>query len=85
MNSSAAETLQARYCARGLTCELEAGPVGIVVYAASQALAGRIADDILGSVKLRDPKAWREHVVFEKDEPAETSFVTAVHVDWEKF
>jgi len=77
--------LMSLYANAGLPCTLDAGPVGIVVYAATRERAAEIADRLVEVVRMRDPKAFREPVVFERDELPATAWVTAVHIHWERF
>lgn len=85
MESSSAARLAALFAKHGLGCEIEAGPVGVVVYAASKAACASITRSLRETLRTYGVKAVAEVPVFERDEPAETAYVAAVRFDWTKF
>ena len=86
LDSTAIEARMAsRYRESGLPCEIEAGPLGLVVYALNRFNAEAIAKDILRQVRERDPRAIASKPMHDMDEPAATSWWAAVEFDWRRF
>jgi hypothetical protein len=84
-NIGVATGLAELYCSKGLPCEIEAGPGGVIVYAGSRIDADRIARDIRRAVVERDPRACTERARFDEDEPKATAWWAAVNFSWRVF
>lgn len=80
-----ASALEALHRETGLLVEIEAGPVGLVVYGPSVAAVRAAAVSLVRSARTRDPKAELEPIGDDADEPAETRFYGVVRFDWAKF
>ena len=83
-----AERLAAFYAEKGFRVQIEAGTVGLVVYASSRRDAERVAADLAGSARARDPRARAILPALRDesgDEPEETAWWTAVEFDWRRF
>lgn len=75
-------TLEARLAQLGMPVQVEAGPVGLVVYGASTACVATAAKQLVDWARLVDDGARCDRVAFDGEEPAETRFITTVHVCW---
>ncbi len=80
----AADRLARVYRNNGMPCEIEAGPVGLVVYASTARDASVVADNVVKCLKPRDPNVSREDVVHDKDEGFATRFICTVRIDWDR-
>jgi len=80
-----AEGLTKYYAEKGITVQIEAGTVGLVVYASTRVDAERVARDLAGSARARDPRARAAPATKDADEPAATAWWTTVEFDWRKF
>lgn len=81
--SAATKTLEAMYLAAGLPCELDAGPVGIVVYAATPAIVSAVANGLAKAPRSLGVWVRVEDPCFEPDENPATAYVAAVCFDWD--
>lgn len=78
-----ARRLADTFVARGLPCEIEAGPAGVLVYAGSMRDAARISAEVVTLLALAGVKhVVAERVIHEPDEPAATAYVATVRLDW---
>lgn len=80
----AAKKLEAMYAAAGLPCELDPGLVGIVVYAATPAIASAVANGLARGPLALGVAVEVEAPCFEVDENTETAWVATVRFDWNK-
>lgn len=80
-----AGALAAKYSALGYPCEIEPGPRGLVVYAASKRHVERIAADLAGAARIRDPRATWTPGASDSDEPEATRWWAVVDLNWERF
>lgn len=80
----AAAALAARFNAAGLPCEIEAGPAGLVVYAASSAVVTCVTLNIANALRDRRLRPVVSAPAFERDEPAATCWWASVDFDWSK-
>jgi hypothetical protein len=79
-----AASLAALYTNAGLPCEIEAGPFGVMVYAASAAIVRKVANEIAQTARTRLSAVTMTVPAFEKDEPAESCYWARVDFDWAK-
>lgn len=81
-----ASALAAHFTERGLACDIEAGPRGVIVYTSTRERAAFIAGEILRTARVRDPKVRIPQAPHrDEDEPEATSWWVAVDLDWERF
>lgn len=78
----AARDLEALYARAGMPCDIDAGPVGLVVYAATPAAAERAAESLANAPRSLGVPVTVEPAVFERDESAATAWVATVRFDW---
>lgn len=74
--------LQSLYTRAGFKCELDAGHAGIVVYAASAAVATIVAMSLAGALDTKNVKSEFIDYGFDADEPSETAYAKLVAFDW---
>lgn len=84
-DAGAARALAALFARAGLPCELDVGPVGLVVYAAKKSTVEAVARQLLKNAQTKDPKARTTPAEFDKDEQPETAWWTTVEFDWRRF
>lgn len=84
MTTTTTRKLQALYAASGMPVEIEIGPVGVVVYAASPAMAARAAESLADAPRTLGVFVTVEAPVFERDEPAATAWIATVRFDWNR-
>lgn len=70
------------YCDRGLPCEVEAGRVGLVVYAASRRVANAVAFALAVAPRSLGMAVEVTRATEEAEEPAETRWCSVVRFDW---
>jgi len=70
------------YLAAGLVVEVEAGPIGVVVYGASKHVVSTVATHLAESARARDPRAEVEFIGTDEGEPAETRWHAVVTFNW---
>jgi hypothetical protein len=75
-------SLEATYLAAGLTVEIEAGPIGLVIYGAGRQIVATIARKLVESARAKDPRAEVEYVGTDEKEPSETRWHAVVTFDW---
>lgn len=80
-----AKGLQKLYAAAGFPVEIEAGNVGLVVYGPSPNTVRTVAENLIRSIRDRDPKVRRDEPSACQDEPPTTAYVCTVQFDWKKF
>lgn len=73
------------YGVRGLVCEIEVGPAGVVVYGTSSDVVERVSRDLARNARTRDPKATASPPLSDDDEPEATRWWSAVDFDWRRF
>ena len=77
--------LEMSYGRRGLVVEIEAGPIGLVIYGESRATVFVVAHESARAARrCGDARAEVEHVGIDADEPAATRWLACVTLDWAK-
>lgn len=77
--------LESRYAGAGLRVEIEAGPIGLVVYGPDRSAVSRVAAECVAAARVDgDPLAEIEHIGVDDGEPPPTRWVAVVTFDWEK-
>ena len=78
----AAARLAALYARAGMPIEIEAGPVGLVVYGPSPAIVRKAAQSLASTPRVLGADVAVGPITVEPDEPKATRFWTTVEFDW---
>lgn len=78
----AAKRLAALYTRAGLPVEVEAGPVGLVVYGSDAATVRRVAQSLASTPRVLGGEVTVGPITVDQDEPEATRFWTTVEFDW---
>lgn len=72
------------FSAEGVHVEVEAGPIGLIIYGDSQEAVTKVAKVVVASAHRVDKRAEVEHVGIDRAEPAKTQWHAVVTFDWSK-
>lgn len=78
-----AKALTQRFVDCGVPCEIEAGPAGLVVYAAQPSLVRAVMQQLAEAPRKLGADATVSQVTRDADEPAATRWWGSVTFDWD--